>query len=206
MDVKGFTQMSMQELAIKKCFFNGIDWPSNQTTAKCVDVKPNQWEFMIMKENNEPVGFEGRMWEEFHDYYYNKIKCVNVIVIYIGNLYFHLRLFNNEGYCCNLDIVDSDTSKGEVDTVDYLCSNGDTLAYSTPMKLDDYTNAILYYDGVPVINMHRAVTNDNPHRFVIEGDIKYMVDLKKIPLGITLGFRIDARKACNKEYLIIEVL
>ncbi|CAI9109319.1 OLC1v1009122C1 [Oldenlandia corymbosa var. corymbosa] len=183
--------------------------------AKCVDVKRNQWEFMIMKENNEPVGFEGRAWEEFHDYYYNRIKCVNVIVIYTGNLYFHLRLFNNEGYCCNLYIVDSDTSEGEVDTVDYLCSNGDPNTFSAVMtdtvihhgrleipwhivrrlKLDDYTNAILYYNGVPVINMHRAVTNDNPHQFVIEGDIKYMVDLKKISLENFIMVNSSAKEA-----------
>ncbi|CAI9109264.1 OLC1v1009055C1 [Oldenlandia corymbosa var. corymbosa] len=120
--------------------------PSNQTTAKSVDLKRNQWEFMIMKENNEPVG--------------------------------------------------------EVDTADYLCRNGDQNTFSAVktetviqysglditwhivrrFKLDDYTNAILYYDGVPVINMHRIVTNDNPHRFVIEGDTKYTMDLKKIPL------------------------
>ncbi|CAI9106862.1 OLC1v1006097C1 [Oldenlandia corymbosa var. corymbosa] len=197
-----------KQAAIKKCFFNGIDWPSNQTTAKCVDVKRNQWEFMIMKENNEPVGFEGRMWEEFHDYYYNRIKCVNVIVIYTGNLYFYLRLFNNEGYYCNLDIVDSDTSEGEVDTLDYLCSNGDPNTFSAVttdteipwhivrrLKLDDYTNAILYYDGVLVINMHRVVTNDNPHRFVIEGDIKYMVDLKKIPLENFIMVNCSAKEA-----------
>ncbi|CAI9117201.1 OLC1v1018547C1 [Oldenlandia corymbosa var. corymbosa] len=224
---KGFTQMSIPGncylltldhgtskqagfhgfQAIKKCFFNGIDWPSNQTTARCVDVKRNQWEFMILKENNEPVGFEGRMWEEFHDYYYNRLKCVNVIVIYTGNLYFHLRLFNNEDYCCNLDIVDSDTS--EVDTVDYLCSNGDPNTFSAVMtdtviqhgrleipwhivrrlKLDDYTNAILYYDGVPVINMY------HPHRFVVEGDIKYMVDLKKIPSEKFIMVNSSAKEA-----------
>ncbi|CAI9087631.1 OLC1v1021750C1 [Oldenlandia corymbosa var. corymbosa] len=213
-------------LVIEKRFVYGIDWPSELTTANCIDLKHNQWKFMVMKLNNETVGFEGPSWEDFHDYYYNSLKCVNVIVVYTGNLLFHLRLYNNEGYCCNLDIVGSDTSEGEVDTVDYLCSNGDQNTFSATMtetvishsrleipwhivrrlKLEDYTNAILYYDGVPALNMHRIVINDNPYRFVIEGDLKYMMDLKKIPLGITLGFGIDARKAVNKEYLILEVL
>ncbi|CAI9109423.1 OLC1v1009241C1 [Oldenlandia corymbosa var. corymbosa] len=208
-----------KQAVIEKRFFYGIDWLSELTTANCIDLKHNQWKFMVMKLNNETVGFEGPSWEDFHDYYYNSLKCVNVIVVYTGNLLFHLRLYNNEGYCCNLDMVGSDTSEGEVDTVDYLCSNGDQNTFSATMteteipwhivrrlKLEDYTNAILYYDGVPALNIHRIVINDNPYRFVIEGDLKYMMDLKKIPLGITLGFRIDARKAVNKEYLILEVL
>ncbi|CAI9112837.1 OLC1v1013331C1 [Oldenlandia corymbosa var. corymbosa] len=45
-----------------------------------------------------------------------------------------------------------------------------------------------------------------PNRFVVEGDIRAIMVMKKIPAGIKLGFRINARKVANKEALILEVL
>ncbi|CAI9106069.1 OLC1v1005127C1 [Oldenlandia corymbosa var. corymbosa] len=146
-----------KQAAIKKCFYNGIDWPSNQTTAKCVDVKRNQWEFMIMKENNEPVKLT--QWTICSNGDPNTFSAV---------------------------MTDTVIHHGRLEAPWHIVRR---------LKLDDYTNAILYYDGVPVINMQRAITNDNPHRFVIEGDIKYMVDLKKIPLENFIMVNSSAKEA-----------
>ncbi|CAI9098445.1 OLC1v1035091C1 [Oldenlandia corymbosa var. corymbosa] len=219
-------EKSLNRAVVDKQFFSGIHWPSEQNIANAVDVKQYNWEFMIYREENEAVGFEGPKWEEFVDYYFNHLKCINVIFVYIGNLKFHRRIFDNKGYCCNLMLEDSDTSDGEIDSVAYLSSNGDQNTFSAIMNniqilrgrleipwhmirrlnVEDALSAILYYDGVPVIRMERILTTDNPHRFVIEGDLEYMMSIMKIPVGITLAFRIDARKAANKGLLTLEVL
>ncbi|CAI9102895.1 OLC1v1001262C1 [Oldenlandia corymbosa var. corymbosa] len=119
---------------VDKQFFSGIHWPSEQNIANAVDVKQYNWEFMIYREENEAAGFEGPKWEEFVDYYFNHLKCINVIFVYIGNLKFNLRIFDNKGYCCNLMLEDSDTSDGEIDLVAYLSSNGDQNTFSAIMN------------------------------------------------------------------------
>ncbi|CAI9113031.1 OLC1v1013555C1 [Oldenlandia corymbosa var. corymbosa] len=149
----------------------------------------------------EPVGFEGKMWAEFHDLYFNHLRGVN-------------------------DISASDSSEGEVDTIDYIRSNSDQNTFNEVMNTDviqrgrleipwhivrrldiqDYNSLIIYYDEEPVIRMGRVYLSDYPNRFIVEGDIEYMMGLKRIPTGIKLGFHIDARKAVNKEHLILEVL
>ncbi|CAI9094870.1 OLC1v1030692C1 [Oldenlandia corymbosa var. corymbosa] len=207
-------------------YFRGIDWPLNQTVSLILDDKHKQWNFNIYTQQGEPVGFEGKMWAEFHDLYFNHLRGVNVIFIYTGQLYFRLRVFNPQGYCCDQDISVSDSSEGEVDTIDYIRSNSDQNTFNVVMNTDviqrgrleipwhivrrldiqDYNSLIIYYDEEPVIRMGRVYLSDYPNRFIVEGDIEYMMGLKKIPTGIKLGFHIDARKAVNKEHLILEVL
>ncbi|CAI9115896.1 OLC1v1016909C1 [Oldenlandia corymbosa var. corymbosa] len=125
---------SLNRAVVDKRFFSGTHWPSEHNIAKAVDVKQYNWEFMVYREENEAAGFEGPKWEEFVDYYFNHLKCINVIFIYTGNLNFHLRIFDNKGYYCNLMREDSDTSDGEIDSVAYLRSNGDQNTFSAIMN------------------------------------------------------------------------
>ncbi|CAI9099420.1 OLC1v1036239C1 [Oldenlandia corymbosa var. corymbosa] len=175
-------------------YFRAIGWLSNQAVSLMLDDKHKQRKFEIYTQK--------------------------------GQLYFKLRVFNSEGYCCDQDISALDSSKGEVDTIDYIQFNGDQNTFNVVMNTDviqcgkleipwhivrrleiqDYSSLIIYYDGELVVRMGRIYLSDYPNRFIIEGDIEYMMGLKKIPTGIKLGFRIDARKVVNKEHLILEVL
>ncbi|CAI9118250.1 OLC1v1019787C1 [Oldenlandia corymbosa var. corymbosa] len=167
-------------------YFRGIDWPLNQTVSLILDDKHKQWNFNIYTQQGEPVGFEGKMWAEFHDLYFNHLRGVNVIFIYTGQLYFRLRVFNLQGSSCDRDIS--------------------LRIHRRRLDIQDYNSLIIYYDEEPVIRMGRVYLSDYPNRFIVKGDIEYMMGLKKIPTGIKLGFHIDARKAVNKEHLILEVL
>ncbi|CAI9094864.1 OLC1v1030677C1 [Oldenlandia corymbosa var. corymbosa] len=179
-------------------YFRAIGWPLNQTVSLILDDKHKQWNFNIYTQQGEPV----------------------------GQLYFRLRVFNLEGYCCDQDIFASDSSEGEVDTIDYIRSNSDQNTFNVVMNTDviqrgrleipwhivrrldiqDYNSLIIYYDEEPVIKMGRVYLTDYPNHFIVEGDIEYMMGLKRIHTGVKLGFHIDARKAVNKEHLILEVL
>ncbi|CAI9103208.1 OLC1v1001656C1 [Oldenlandia corymbosa var. corymbosa] len=115
---------------------------------------------------------------------------------------------------------------GEVDIINYIRSNSDQNTFNVVMTNDvinkgrleipwhivrrldiqDYQLLILYYDGEPIMSMVRASSGDFPYRFIVQGDLQYMMTLKRIPTGIKLGFRINAQKAANKDSLILEVL
>ncbi|CAI9105847.1 OLC1v1004864C1 [Oldenlandia corymbosa var. corymbosa] len=209
-------------------YFRAINWPSEQKLSLVIDDNQKQWKFQIYTQEHALAGFEGLMWEEFHDFYFNHYECVNVILIYTGNQYFRVRVFNKEGYCISnhQNTVSSDTSKGEVDIINYIRSNSDQNTFNVVMTNDvinkgrleipwhivrrldiqDYQLLILYYDGEPIMSMVRASSGDFPHRFIVQGDLQYMMTLKRILTGIKLGFRINAQKAANKESLILEVL
>ncbi|CAI9095556.1 OLC1v1031539C1 [Oldenlandia corymbosa var. corymbosa] len=89
-------------------YFRAIGWPLNQTVLLVLDDKHKQWNFNIYTQQGEPV----------------------------GKLYFKLRVFNSEGYCCDQDISASDSSEGEVDTIDYIRSNSDQNTFNVVMNTD----------------------------------------------------------------------
>ncbi|CAI9096009.1 OLC1v1032069C1 [Oldenlandia corymbosa var. corymbosa] len=180
--------INKKKKGINPQYFRAIGWPLNQTVSLVLDDKHKQWNFNIYTQQGEPVGFEGNMWEEFHDLYFNHLRGVNVIFIYTGQLYFKLRVFNSEGYCCDQDISASDSSEGEVDTIDYIRSNSDPNTFNVVMNTDviqrgrleipwhivrrleiqDNNSLIIYYDEEPAIRMGRVYLSDYPNRLLKE--------------------------------------
>ncbi|CAI9104081.1 OLC1v1002692C1 [Oldenlandia corymbosa var. corymbosa] len=173
---------------IRRRYFGTIGWPSLEKTAR------------VIEDNGNP-GFFLYLW-----------KIMN----------FQVFKGNNGKIFMTGTII----GKGEIEIVDYIRCNTDKNIFFVIMTnelidrgrleipwyivrrlaIEEYENLILYYDHCPIISMRRYHMPESHNRFVVEGDIRAIMDMKKILVGIKLGFRINAKKVANKEALILEVL